>query len=115
MATAESPTCAYAPGERSPPTALATWVFSSSAGWPTGTVSGCGCGARRSRKPDPEPRRRYICRRRCWRAPTPGEPLAVAPAVVPLPEPPAAVPDYDDGPEFTSLTYTTERNGSQST
>jgi hypothetical protein len=25
------------------------------------------------------------------------------------------VPDYDDGPEFTSLTDTTERNGSQST
>ena len=48
-------------------------------------------------------------------APTPREPAAVAPAVVPLPEPPAAVPDYDDGPEFTSLTDTTERNGSQST
>ena len=45
----------------------------------------------------------------------PREPAAVAPAVVPLPEPPAAVPDYDDGPEFTSLTDTTERNGSQST
>jgi len=40
---------------------------------------------------------------------------AVAPAVVPLPEPPTAVPDYDDGPEFTSLTDTTERNGSEST
>ena len=39
----------------------------------------------------------------------------MAPAVVPLPEPPAAVPDYDDGPEFTSLTDTTERNGSHST
>ena len=48
-------------------------------------------------------------------APAPREPVAVAPAVVPLPEPPAAVPDYDDGPEFTSLTDTTERNGSQST
>ena len=45
----------------------------------------------------------------------PHEPAAVAPAVVPLPEPPTAVPDYDDGPEFTSLTDTTERNGSQST
>jgi anti-sigma regulatory factor (Ser/Thr protein kinase) len=45
----------------------------------------------------------------------PREPVAVAPAVVPLPEPPVAVPDYDDGPEFTSLTDTTERNGSQST
>jgi signal transduction histidine kinase len=45
----------------------------------------------------------------------PLEPVAVASAVVPLPEPPAAVPDYDDGPEFTSLTDTTERNGSQST
>ena len=44
----------------------------------------------------------------------PRESVAVAPAVVPLPEPPAAVPDYDDGPEFTSLTDT-ERNGSQST
>src|SRR5271154_3243315 len=123
MATAESPTCVYAPGERSPPTALATWVFSSSAGWPTGTVSGCGCGARRSREPDPEPRRGEIYRPAPGRAgadadplaPTPGEPLAVAPAVVPLPEPPTAVPDYDDGPEFTSLTDTTERNGSQST
>jgi signal transduction histidine kinase len=48
-------------------------------------------------------------------APSPGEPVAVAPTVVPLPEPPAAVPDYDDGPEFTSLPDTTERNGSQST
>src|SRR5271168_27655 len=48
-------------------------------------------------------------------APTPGEPVAVAPAAAPLREPPAAVPDYDDGPEFTSLTDTTERNGSQST
>jgi anti-sigma regulatory factor (Ser/Thr protein kinase) len=45
----------------------------------------------------------------------PHEPAAVGPAVVPLPEPPTAVPDYDDGPEFTSLTDTTERNGSQST
>jgi signal transduction histidine kinase len=45
----------------------------------------------------------------------PRELAAVAPAVVPLPEPPAAVPDYDDGPEFTSLTDTTERNGSDST
>jgi signal transduction histidine kinase len=45
----------------------------------------------------------------------PHEPAAVAPAVAPLPEPPAAVPDYDDGPEFTSLTDATERNGSQST
>ena len=45
----------------------------------------------------------------------PREPAAVAPAVVPLPEPPAAVPDYDDGPEFTSLTDTNERNGSHST
>ena len=45
----------------------------------------------------------------------PHEPVAVAPAAAPLPEPPAAVPDYDDGPEFTSLTDTTERNGSQST
>jgi len=45
----------------------------------------------------------------------PREPAAVAPAVVPLPEPPAAVPDYDDGPEFTSLTDATERNGSHST
>jgi signal transduction histidine kinase len=45
----------------------------------------------------------------------PHEPAAAAPAVVPLPEPPAAVPDYDDGPEFTSLTDTAERNGSQST
>jgi signal transduction histidine kinase len=44
----------------------------------------------------------------------PREPVAVAPAVVPLTESPAAVPDYDDGPEFTSLTDT-ERNGSQST
>ena len=70
MATAASPTCACVPAERSPPTALATWVCSSSAGWPTGTVSGCGCVARRSRKPDPEPRPRSICRRRCWRAPT---------------------------------------------
>jgi hypothetical protein len=48
-------------------------------------------------------------------APSPHEPVAAAPAVVPLPEPPVAVPDYDDGPEFTSLTDTTERNGSQST
>jgi signal transduction histidine kinase len=47
-------------------------------------------------------------------AAVPHEPAAVAPAVVPLPEP-LAVPDYDDGPEFTSLTDTTERNGSQST
>jgi hypothetical protein len=39
----------------------------------------------------------------------------VAPAVVPLPEPPAAVPDYSDGPEFPSLTDATERNGSHST
>jgi len=46
---------------------------------------------------------------------TPREPVAVAPAVAALPEPPAAVPDYDDGPEFTSLTDTTERNGAQST
>ncbi|HXO13680.1 MAG TPA: ATP-binding protein [Mycobacterium sp.] len=45
----------------------------------------------------------------------PREPAAVGPAVVPLPEPPTAVPDYDDGPEFTSLTDTTERNGSEST
>ena len=45
----------------------------------------------------------------------PREPVAVAPAGAPLPEPAAAVPDYDDGPEFTSLTDTTERNGSQST
>jgi signal transduction histidine kinase len=44
----------------------------------------------------------------------PREPVAVASAVVPLTESPAAVPDYDDGPEFTSLTDT-ERNGSQST
>ena len=43
------------------------------------------------------------------------ESVAVAPAAVPLPEPPVAVPDYDDGPEFTSLSDTTERNGSQST
>src|ERR1700744_5698404 len=70
MATAASPTCACAPGERSPPTALVTWVFSSSAGWPTGTVSGCGYGARRLRKPDREPRRGSICRRRCGRART---------------------------------------------
>ena len=46
---------------------------------------------------------------------TPREPVAVAPAGAPLPEPAAAVPDYDDGPEFTSLTDTTERNGSEST
>ena len=45
----------------------------------------------------------------------PREPVAVAPAGAPLPEPAAAVPDYDDGPEFTSLTDTTERNGSEST
>jgi signal transduction histidine kinase len=45
----------------------------------------------------------------------PREPAAVAPAAVPLPEPPAAVPDYDDGPEFTSPTDATERNGSHST
>src|ERR1700728_1383261 len=45
----------------------------------------------------------------------PREPAAVASAVAPLPEPPTAVPDYDDGPEFTSLTDATERNGSQST
>jgi signal transduction histidine kinase len=45
----------------------------------------------------------------------PREPVAVAPAGASLPEPPAAVPDYDDGPEFTSLTDTTERNGSEST
>jgi anti-sigma regulatory factor (Ser/Thr protein kinase) len=45
----------------------------------------------------------------------PREAVAVASAVVPLPEPPVAVPDYDDGPEFTSLSDTTERNGSQST
>jgi signal transduction histidine kinase len=48
-------------------------------------------------------------------APSPRDSAAVAPAVVALPEPPAAVPDYDDGPEFTSLTDTTERNGSEST
>jgi signal transduction histidine kinase len=48
-------------------------------------------------------------------APSPREPAAVAPAVVPLPEPPAAVPDYGDGPEFTSITDATERNGSHST
>jgi signal transduction histidine kinase len=45
----------------------------------------------------------------------PHEPAAGAPARVPLPEPPAAVPDYDDGPEFTSLTDAAERNGSPST
>ncbi len=45
----------------------------------------------------------------------PHEPAAAAPAIVPPPEPLAAVPDYDDGPEFPSLTDTTERNGSQST
>jgi signal transduction histidine kinase len=39
-------------------------------------------------------------------APSPREPAAVAPAVV---------PDYGDGPEFTSLTDATERNGSHST
>src|SRR6202000_2258631 len=33
----------------------------------------------------------------------------------PLSEPPADVPDYDDGPEFTSLTDAGERNGSEST
>jgi hypothetical protein len=43
------------------------------------------------------------------------EPAAVAPAVARLPEPLVAVPDYDDGPEFTSLTDTPERNGSHST
>jgi signal transduction histidine kinase len=48
-------------------------------------------------------------------AQSPREPEAVAPAAGPLTEPRAAVPDYDDGPEFTSLTDTTERNGSQST
>jgi signal transduction histidine kinase len=44
----------------------------------------------------------------------PHEPAAGAPALVPLPEPPATVPDYDDGPEFTSLTDATDRNGSES-
>jgi signal transduction histidine kinase len=48
-------------------------------------------------------------------APAPHGQVAVAPAAAPLREPPAAVPDYDDGPEFTSLADTTERNGSQST
>jgi signal transduction histidine kinase len=45
----------------------------------------------------------------------PHESEGVAPALAPLPEPLAAVPDYDDGPEFTSLTDAGERNGSQST
>ena len=45
----------------------------------------------------------------------PQEPAAGAPALVPLSEPPADVPDYDDGPEFTSLTDAGERNGSEST
>jgi signal transduction histidine kinase len=45
----------------------------------------------------------------------PHEPATVAPAVAPLTEPPAAVPDYDDGPEFTPLADATERNGAQST
>ena len=48
-------------------------------------------------------------------APARHEPVAVAPAAAPLREPPSAVPDYDDGPEFTSLADTTERNGSLST
>lgn len=69
MATAESPTCACAPGERSPPTALATWVFSSSAGWPTGTVSGCGCAVCRPSKHALARRPRSICQRRCWWVP----------------------------------------------
>jgi signal transduction histidine kinase len=46
---------------------------------------------------------------------SPREPTAVAPSAVPLPEPPSAVPDYGDGPEFTSLADATERNGSHST
>jgi signal transduction histidine kinase len=45
----------------------------------------------------------------------PREPAAMTPTVAASPEPPAAAPDYGDGPEFTTLTDDTERNGSHST
>ena len=44
----------------------------------------------------------------------PLEPAAMTPFAVPD-EPPAAAPDYGDGPEFGALTDDTERNGSDST